>query len=59
MARQEKFKHKFFFSALWPLLFPLLCTVHQQYASTKPPHLRKHLLNHKEQHSPSTNKTTP
>ena len=56
MARQ-KFEHKNF-SLPFGLLSPLLSTVDLHYASTKPPHQQKYLLNHKEQHSPSIKTTS-
>ena len=52
MSRQEKFKHDKN-SVFWP---PLLSTVHCVSALCQQ---QKYLLNHKEQHSPSINKTTP
>ena len=56
MARQEKFKHKkLHYVSTKP---PPLCIVCLHYSLNKPPHWQKYLLNHKEQHSPST-KTTP
>ena len=57
MARQDKFKHKKFFSALWPDL-SLHCALHM-YTMHQPvlPHQHEYLLNHKEQHSPSTENT--
>ena len=56
MARQEKFKHK---NVLCPLTFlPPLCIVNLRFESTKPFPLGEMLLNHKEQNSPSINKTT-
>jgi len=58
MARQEKFKHK---KISLPSGLSLPSTVHcvLHYALTNLPHQQKYLLNHKKQHSPSINKTTP
>ena len=54
-----KFKHKKMFSGLWPPLSPhcasCICIRHWPNL----PHQQKYLLNHKEQHSLSVNKTTP
>ena len=58
MGRQEKFKHKIFLCPLASYL-PSPYIVYLHYASSKPPHWQEHLLNHKEQHSPSVNKITP
>ena len=56
MARQEKFKHQ---NVLCPLTFlPPLCIVNLCFESTKPFPSGEMLLNHKEQNSPSINKTT-
>ena len=60
MARQEKFKQQKIFSARWPpFSWPTLCIACLHYASPKPPQEQEYLLNHKEQHSLSINKTTP
>ena len=58
MARQEKFKHKNS-SLPFGLLFPPLCTVYLHYPQTRLPHQQENLLNHKQQHPVSTNKTSP
>lgn len=58
MVRQEKFKHENIFSALWPPLSsishdaPVLRISYTSFIG------REYLLNDKEQHSLSINKTT-
>ena len=60
MARQVKFRHKKFFSALWPPLFPMY-TVYLHYTLINPPathHRQEHLLNPKEQQQDNVLKIT-
>ena len=57
MERQEKLKHKNS-SLPFGLPSPPLCIMYLHYALARPPSLAGILLNHKEQHYPSINKTT-
>jgi len=59
MARQEKFECKKCSLPFDFLSTALQGTVRLHYTSIKTCHQQKYLLNHKEQHSSSTNKTTP